>query len=109
MVDFTTFKFPAPDYDNPVTIADGDATYTVTGDGFMHVNLTVDTSGFHSCYVKVNNREVMGLLFAGNTGGYNIQSNGMFPVRTGDVVTFVKTDGANCNFTNKVFYPVVWV
>ena len=108
-VDFTTFKFPIPDYSNGVSISNSTNTWTSPKCGVVVALLIADTAnGYKSVKISVNGKPVAIALWAGVTGGYNFQTRAIVPVATGDKVTFSAKDGES-NVIERSFYPYKWV
>ena len=108
-VDFTTFKFPIPDYSNGVSISNSTNTWTSPKCGVVVALLIADTAnGYKSVKISVNGKPVANALWAGVTGGYNFQTRAIVPVATGDKVTFSAKDGES-NVIERSFYPYKWV
>lgn len=108
-IDFTTFKFPTPDYSNGTTISSSTNTWTAPNPGIVASTLVADTSvGYKTATVSVNGKVVASSLWAGAVGGYNFQTRAVVPVGTGDVVTFSATDGQS-KVDQRVFFPYKWV
>ena len=108
-VDFTTFKFPIPDYSNGVSISNSTNTWTAPKCGVVVATLVADTTnGYKNVTISVNGKVVAKSLWTGTTGGYNLQVPAIVPVATGDVVKFSAKDG-NSTVEQRVFYPYKWV
>ena len=108
-VDFTTFKFPIPDYSNGVSISNSTNTWTATKCGVVIATLVADTTnGYKNVDISVNGKVVAKSLWTGVTGGYNFQVRAFVPVATGDVVKFSAKNG-NSAVEQRVFYPYKWV
>ena len=108
-VDFTTFKFPTPDYSNGTSISNSTNTWTAPKWGVVLALLVVDTTnGYKSVKISVNGKTVANAFWAGVSGGYNFQTRAIVPVATGDVVKFSAKDG-NSTVEQRVFYPYKWV
>lgn len=108
-VDFTTFKFPIPDYSNGTSISNSTNTWTAPKCGVVVATLVADTTnGYKHVTISVDNQTVANAMWAGATGGYNFQTRAIVPVATGDVVTFSAADGQS-NVHDRVFYPYKWV
>lgn len=109
MIDWTTFKFPVPDYSNGTTISNSTDTWTAPKPGIISATLVADTTnGYKNVSISVNDKVVAKSMWAGATGGYNSQTRAIVPVGTGDVVTFSTKDG-NSEVVERVFYPYKWV
>lgn len=109
MIDWSTFKFPVPDYSNGTTISDSTNTWTVPKPGIISATLVADTTnGYKNVSISVNGKVMAKALWAGATGGYNSQTSAVVPVGTGDVVAFSAKDG-NSEVSGRVFYPYRWV
>lgn len=107
-VDFTTFKFPIPDYSNGTSISNSTNTWTAPKCGVVIAILVADTAnGYKNVTISVNNKTVASALWAGVAGGYNFQTRAIIPVATGDVVKFSATDGQS-KVHERVFYPYKW-
>ena len=108
-VDFTTFKFPIPDYSNGTSISNSTNTWTAPKCGVVVATLVADTTnGYKNVTISVNGKVVAKSLWTGPTGGYNFQAPAIVPVATGDKVTFSAKDG-NSGVDGRVFYPYKWV
>ena len=108
-VDFTTFKFPTPDYSNGTSISNSTNTWTAPKCGVVIALLIADTTnGYKSVKISVNGKTVANAFWAGVSGGYNFQTRAIVPVATGDVVKFSAKDG-NSTVEQRVFYPYKWV
>ena len=108
-VDFTTFKFPIPDYSNGVSISNSTNTWTAPKCGVVIALLVADTTnGYKNVTISVNGKVVAKSLWAGATGGYNFQTKFIIPVATGDKVTFSAKDGGS-EALERAFYPYKWV
>lgn len=108
-IDFTTFKFPIPDYSNGTTIPSSTNTWTAPKCGVVVAVLVADTTaGYKNVTISVNGKVVAKALWTGTTGGYNSQTSAIVPVGTGDVVTFSAKDGQSM-VDGRVFYPYKWV
>ena len=108
-VDWTTIKFPAPDYSNGTSISSSANTWTAPKCGVVIAVLIADTTnGYKNATISVNDKLVASAMWAGATGGYNFQTRAIVPVATGDVVTFSATDGQS-TVSGRVFYPYKWV
>ena len=108
-VDFTTFKFPIPDYSNGTSISNSTNTWTAPKCGVVKAVLVADTTnGYKNVTISVNGKVVAKSLWTGTTGGYNFQVPAIVPVATGDKVTFSAKDG-NSTVDGLVFYPYKWV
>lgn len=108
-VDFTTFKFPIPDYSNGTSISKSTNTWTAPKCGVVIALLVADTAnGYKNATISVNNQTVASAMWSGITGGYNFQTRAIVPVATGDVVTFSATNGGSV-VDGRVFYPYKWV
>lgn len=108
-VDFTTFKFPIPDYSNGTTIPDSTNTWKAPKCGVVIAVLVADTTnGYKDAAIFVNGTTVANAKWSGLTGGYNFQTRAIVPVKTGDVVKFSAADG-NSKVHDRVFYPYKWV
>lgn len=108
-VDFTKFKFPVPDYSNGTSISNSKNTWTAPKCGVVVAVLVADTTnGYKNVTISVNNQTVASGLWAGVSGGYNVQFRAIVPVATGDVVKFSAKDG-NSEAVGRVFYPYKWV
>lgn len=108
-VDWTTFKFPVPDYSNGTTISNSTNTWTATKCGVVTAVLVADTTnGYKNATISVNGQTVASAMWAGAAGGYNTQVRVIVPVATGDVVTFSAKDGQS-TVDGRVFYPYKWV
>lgn len=108
-VDFTTFKFPIPDYSNGTSIPNSTNTWTAPKCGVVAAVLVTDTtSGYKNTSISVNGKVVAKTLWTGPTGGYNFQAPAIVPVATGDVVKF-SADGGESIVDRRVFYPYKWV
>ena len=93
-VDWTTFKFPIPDYSNGTSISNSTNTWTAPKCGVVVATLVTDTTnGYKNVSIPVNGKVVAKSLWTGPTGGYNLQVPAIVPVATGDVVTFSAKDG----------------
>lgn len=107
-VDFTTFKFPIPDYSKGTSISNSTNTWKAPKCGVVVAVLVADTTnGYKEAKISVNNQTVASALWAGVTGGYNFQTRAIVPVATGDVVKFSATDGES-KVDGRVFYPYKW-
>ena len=108
-VDWTTFKFPIPDYSNGTSISNSTNTWTVPKCGVVVATLVADTTnGYKNVTISVNGKVVAKSLWTGPTGGYNFQTRVIVPVATGDVVKFSAKDGGS-TVDGRVFYPYKWV
>ena len=108
-VDFTTFKFPIPDYSNGTSISNSTDTWTAPKCGVVVATLVTDTTnGYKNVTISVNGKVVAKSLWTGPTGGYNLQVPAIVPVATGDKVTFSAKDGGS-TVEGRVFYPYKWV
>lgn len=108
-VDFTTFKFPIPDYSKGTSISNSTNTWKAPKCGVVVAVLVADTTnGYKEAKISVNDQTVASALWAGVTGGYNFQTRAIVPVATGDVVKFSATDGES-KVDGRVFYPYKWV
>lgn len=108
-VNFTTFKFPIPDYSNGTSISDSTNTWTAPKCGVVVAVLVADTAnGYKNATISVSGKVVAKSLWAGPTGGYNLQVPAIVPVATGDVVKFSAADGQSM-VHDRVFYPYKWV
>lgn len=108
-VDWTTFKFPIPDYSNGTSISNSTNTWTAPKCGVVIATLVTDTTnGYKNVTISVNGKVVAKSLWTGPTGGYNLQVPAIVPVATGDVVKFSAKDG-NSTVDGRVFYPYKWV
>lgn len=108
-VDFTTFKFPIPDYSNGTSISNSTNTWTAPKCGVVVATLVTDTTnGYKNVTISVNGKVVAKSLWTGPTGGYNFQVPAIVPVATGDKVTFSAKDGQS-GADGRVFYPYKWV
>ncbi len=108
-IDWTTFKFPIPDYSNGTSISNSTNTWTAPKCGVVIALLIADTTnGYKNVTISVNDKTVATGLWAGATGGYNFQVRVIVPVATGDVVKFSAKDGGS-EVTQRVFYPYKWV
>ena len=108
-VDFTTFKFPIPDYSKGTSISNSTNTWTAPKCGVVIALLVADTAvGYKSVTISVNDKIVASGLWAGATGGYNFQTRAIVPVATGDKVTFSANEG-NSKVDQRMFYPYKWV
>ena len=108
-VDFTTFKFPIPDYSNGTSISNSTNTWTAPKCGVVIALLIADTAnGYKNATISVNGKTVATAFWAGITGGYNFQTRAIVPVATGDVVKFSAKDG-NSTVEQRVFYPYKWM
>lgn len=109
MIDWSTFKFPVPDYSNGTTISNSTNTWTAPKPGIVSAVMVADTTaGYKNVTISVNGKVVAKAMWAGVTGGYNSQTSAVVPVGTGDVVTFSATDGQS-TVSERVFYPYRWV
>lgn len=107
-VDFTTFKFPIPDYSNGTSISNSTNTWTAPKCGVVIAALVADTTnGYKNVTISVNNQTIASALWTGATGGYNFQTRAIVPVATGDVVKFSAKDGGS-TVDGRVFYPYKW-
>lgn len=107
-VDFTTFKFPIPDYSNSTSISNSTETWTAPKCGVVVAVLVADTAnGYKNATISVNDKTVAIGLWTGATGGYNFQTRAIVPVATGDVVKFSANDGQS-KVDGRVFYPYKW-
>lgn len=107
-VDWTAFKFPIPDYSNGTSISNSTKTWTAPKCGVVIAVLVADTTnGYKNVTIAVNGQTVASAMWAGVTGGYNIQTRAIVPVATGDVVTFSATDGQS-TVSGRMFYPYKW-
>lgn len=107
-VDFTTFKFPIPDYSNGTSISNSTGTWTAPKCGVVVAVLVADTTnGYKEAKISVNDQTVASAMWAGATGGYNFQTRAIVPVATGDVVKFSATDGQS-KVDGRMFYPYKW-
>ena len=107
-VDWSTFKFPTPDYSNGTSISNSTNTWTAPKCGVVIAALVADTTnGYKNVTISVNGTTVASAMWAGATGGYNTQSRAIVPVATGDKVTFSATNG-NSTVSERVFYPYKW-
>lgn len=108
-VDFTTFKFPIPDYSNGTSISNSTNTWTAPKCGVVVATLVTDTTnGYKNVSISVSGKVVAKSLWTGPTGGYNLQVPAIVPVATGDVVTFSAADGQS-KVHDRVFYPYKWI
>ena len=108
-VDWTTFKFPIPDYSNGTSISNSTNTWTAPKCGVVVATLVTDTTnGYKNVTISVNDKVVAKSLWTGPTGGYNLQVPAIVPVATGDKVTFSAKDGGS-TVDGRVFYPYKWV
>lgn len=108
-VDWSTFKFQAPDYSNGTSISNSTNTWTAPKCGVVAAVLVTDTTnGYKNATISVNGKPVANAMWAGATGGYNFQTRAIVPVATGDVVTFSATDGQS-TVSGRMFYPYKWV
>ena len=108
-VDFTTFKFPIPDYSNGTSISNSTNTWTAPKCGVVIALLIADTAnGYKNVTISVNGKTVATAFWAGVSGVYNFQTRAIVPVATGDVVKFSAKDG-NSTVEQRVFYPYKWV
>ena len=108
-VDFTTFKFPVPDYSNGTSISNSTNTWTAPKCGVVVATLVADTTnGYKNVTISVNGKVVAKSLWTGATGGYNFQTRAIVPVATGDKVTFSAKDGGS-TVDGRAFYPYKWV
>ena len=108
-VDFTTFKFPIPDYSNGTSISNSTNTWTAPKCGVVIALLIADTAnGYKNVTISVNGKTVATAFWAGVSGGYNFQTRAIVPVATGDVVKFSATDGQS-TVSERMFYPYKWV
>ena len=107
-VDWTTFKFPIPDYSNGKSISSSTNTWPATKCGVVIAVLVADTAnGYKNVAISVNGKVVAKSLWTGAAGGYNFQVPAIVPVATGDVVPFSATDGQS-KVDGRVFYPYKW-
>ena len=108
-IDFSTFKFPAPDYSNGTSISNSTNTWTAPKCGVVIAVLVADTkNGYKNVTISVNDQTVASTMWAGAAGGYNFQTRAIVPVATGDVVKFSATDGQS-TVSERMFYPYKWV
>ena len=108
-VDWTTLKFPVPDYSNGTSISSSTNTWTAPKCGVVKAVLVADTTnGYKNVTISVNGKVVAKSLWTGTTGGYNFQVPAIVPVATGDKVTFSAKDGGSI-VEGRVFYPYKWV
>ena len=108
-VDWSTFKFQAPDYSNGTSISSSTNTWTAPKCGVVVAVLVADTTnGYKNATISVDGKTVASAMWAGVTGGYNTQTRVIVPVATGDVVTFSATDGQS-TVSGRMFYPYKWV
>ena len=108
-IDFSTFKFPIPDYSNGTSISNSTNTWTASKCGVVIAVLVADTTnGYKNATISVNNQTVASTMWAGAAGGYNFQTRAIVPVATGDVVKFSATDGQS-TVSERMFYPYKWV
>ena len=108
-VDWTTFKFPVPDYSNGTSISNSTNTWTAPKCGVVVAVLVADTTnGYKNVSISVNDKVVAKSVWAGATGGYNFQVPAIVPVATGDVVKFSAKDGQS-TVDGRVFYPYKWI
>lgn len=108
-IDWTTLKFPIPDYSNGTSISNSTNNWTAPKCGVVVAVLVADTAnGYKNVTISVNGKIVANALWAGATGGYNFQTRAIIPVATGDKVTFSATDGQS-KVDGRVFYPYKWV
>lgn len=108
-VDFTTFKFPIPDYSKGTSISNSKNTWTAPKCGVVVAVLVADTTnGYKEAKISVNDQTVASAMWAGATGGYNFQTRAIVPVATGDKVTFSANDGQS-KVDGRMFYPYKWV
>ena len=108
-VDWTTFKFPIPDYSKGTSIPNSTNTWTAPKCGVVIAVMVADTTnGYKNATISVNNKTVAIGLWAGVTGGYNFQTRAIVPVATGDVVKFSAKDGES-KVDGRMFYPYKWV
>ena len=108
-VDWTTLKFPVPDYSNGTSISNSTNTWTAPKCGVVIALLIADTTnGYKSVKISVNGKTVANAFWAGVTGGYNFQVRAFVPVATGDKVTFSAKDGGS-EVIERAFYPYKWV
>ena len=107
-VDWSTFKFPTPDYSNGTSISSSTNTWIAPKCGVVVAVLVADTTnGYKNVTISVNGKPVASAMWAGVTGGYNTQTRAIVPVATGDVVTFSATDGQS-TVSGRAFYPYKW-
>lgn len=107
-VDWSTFKFPTPDYSNGTSISSSTNTWTAPKCGVVIAVLVADTTnGYKNVTISVNGQTVASAMWAGAAGGYNTQTRAIVPVATGDVVTFSATDGQS-TVSGRMFYPYKW-
>ena len=108
-IDFSTFKFPIPDYSNGTSISNSTNTWTAPKCGVVIAALIADTTnGYKNVTISVNDQTVANAMWAGAAGGYNFQTRAIVPVATGDVVKFSATDGQS-TVSGRMFYPYKWV
>ena len=108
-IDWTTFKFPIPDYSNGTSISNSTNTWTAPKCGVVTAVLVADTTNeYKNATISVNGKVVAKSLWAGPTGGYNFQVPAIVPVATGDAVKFSAKDGQS-TVDGRVFYPYKWV
>lgn len=108
-IDWTSLKFPIPDYANGTSISNSTDTWKAPKCGVVVAVLVADTAnGYKNATISVNNQTVAIGLWAGAPGGYNFQTRAIVPVATGDVVKFSATDGQS-KVDGRVFYPYKWV
>lgn len=108
-VDFSTFKFPIPDYSNGTAIPNSTNTWTAPKCGVVIATLVADTtSGYKNVSISVNGKVVAKSLWTGPTGGYNFQTPAIVPVATSDLVTFSAKDGQS-TVDGRMFYPYKWI
>ena len=108
-INWGTFKFPVPDYSNGTTISNSTETWTAPKCGVVVAVLVADTTnGYKNVTIAVNGSTVASGLWAGVSGGYNVQFRAVVPVGTGDVVAFSAKDG-NSEAVGRVFYPYKWI
>ena len=107
-VDWTTFKFPIPDYSKGTSISNSTNTWTAPKCRVVIPLLVADTTnGYKNVTISVNSKAVAKSLWAGVTGGYNFQFRAIVPVATGDVVKFSAKDGGS-EVLERAFYPYKW-
>ncbi len=103
-VDTSAFKFPFPDYANPVAIST--TTYTAPSNGWITMrSLLATTQADSAATATVGAVEIYRLHWAANLTNYNIQSTAMVPIAKGQTVTFALANGAQWSF--RTFLPAL--
>lgn len=79
-------------------------SYTAPSNGYLNVRAVVNTTAASGATVSINATEVYKLSYSGPTGGYNIQSTAVIPIRSGQVATFSVT---NASWDLRVFRAAI--